>query len=371
MAIYEIQTNDLRKLDETSFSEAGFKERSVQRLLRERIKVVADDILVIAEEFGEWEGSRRRIDLLAIDKKANLVVIELKRTEDGGHMELQAIRYAAMVSTMTFDRAVETFSGYLAHTDNKADAAQLILDFLDWSEPDEDSFAQDVRIILVSADFSKELTTSVMWLNERGLDVRCVRLKPYNDNGRTLIDVQQVIPLPEAQDYMVGIREKVVKERIDRSGKSGRHQLRKDFWIGLLERISGKIQLFDNVSASKDNWINAGSGMSGMHFTFVIRKLDAQVLFVMEAEKNRNKLAFDWLNSRRDDIEKVFGHTLTWRRADDRKHSSIFVVLDHGGIHSEKTDWPGIQDGMIETMVRLEKAISPLIPELRQHLQSI
>jgi len=30
----------------------------------------------------------------------------LKRTEDGGHLELQAIRYAAMVSTMTFDQAV-------------------------------------------------------------------------------------------------------------------------------------------------------------------------------------------------------------------------------------------------------------------------
>jgi len=63
--------------------------------------------LVVSEEFGDWEDSRRRIDLLGIDKAANLVVIELKRTEDGGHMELQAIRYAAMVSKMTFDRLVE------------------------------------------------------------------------------------------------------------------------------------------------------------------------------------------------------------------------------------------------------------------------
>jgi len=41
------------------------------------------------------------------------VVIELKRTEDGGHMELQAIRYAAMVSAMTFDGAVEIYGRYL------------------------------------------------------------------------------------------------------------------------------------------------------------------------------------------------------------------------------------------------------------------
>jgi hypothetical protein len=41
----------------------------------------------------------------AADKQAWLVVIELKRTLDGGHMELQAIRYASMVSAMTFERA--------------------------------------------------------------------------------------------------------------------------------------------------------------------------------------------------------------------------------------------------------------------------
>jgi len=40
-------------------------------------------------------------------------VIELKRTNDGGHMDLQAIRYAAMVSTMTFKQSVETYAKFL------------------------------------------------------------------------------------------------------------------------------------------------------------------------------------------------------------------------------------------------------------------
>jgi hypothetical protein len=219
MPIYEIMADNLRKIEETTFGAAGVRERDdLQRLLRSHIDVISpgDPLLVIAEEFGEWEDSRRRIDLLAVDKAANLVVIELKRTEDGGHMELQALRYAAMVSTMTFENAVEVYAAFLAKLNRDEDARQSLLDFLDWDEPDEEHFAQDVRLILVSAEFSKEVTTTVLWLNDRDLDIRCVRLKPYSDKGRTLLDVQQVIPLPEAAEYQVQVGVKSRQERIAR-----------------------------------------------------------------------------------------------------------------------------------------------------------
>lgn len=217
MAIYEIASNEFRRIDETSFSIAGVRERQdLQRLLRTQIEIVAQDTLIICEEFGHWEESYRRIDLLGIDKDANLVVFELKRTEDGGHMELQSIRYAAMVSCMTFERAVEVYSNYLKKSESELDALSSILDFLEWDEVDEELFAQDVRIVLVSAEFSKELTTSVIWLNDRGIDIQCIRIKPYSDNGRVLVDIQQIIPLPEAEDYTIRIKAKQQRERVVR-----------------------------------------------------------------------------------------------------------------------------------------------------------
>jgi len=218
MAIYQIDEKKLTAIQETSFSERGLKERNdLQRLLKNQVEIISPDTLVVSEEFGEWEESRRRIDLLGIDKAANIVVIELKRTEDGGHMELQAIRYAAMVSTLTFDRVIEIFSKHLKENNSEVNPREKLLSFLEWDEPDEDQFAQDVRIVLASAEFSKELTTTVMWLNERSLDIRCVRLKPYKDGDRTLLDVQTVIPLPEAEAYQIKIREKQQKERQSRS----------------------------------------------------------------------------------------------------------------------------------------------------------
>ncbi|MCB9113296.1 MAG: hypothetical protein H6634_18785 [Anaerolineales bacterium] len=215
MPIYELTKDELKKIEETSFSAAKVKERTdLQRVLQNQIEIISPDTLIIAEEFGEWEDSRRRIDLLGIDKNANLVVFELKRTEDGGHMELQALRYAAMVSTMTFDKAVEVFSDFLKKKGKGEDAEREMLDFLEWGENDNEQFAQDVRIVLISAEFSKELTTTALWLNDYGVDIRCIRIKPYSDNGRTLIDIEQIIPLAEASQYQISVSIKNRQERI-------------------------------------------------------------------------------------------------------------------------------------------------------------
>ncbi len=214
MPIYEIKSNCIEPIQRTTFQDSGLRERQdLQRLLRHQIEVLAPDTLIVAEEFSDWEDSKRRVDLLGIDKNANLVVIELKRTEDGGHMDLQAIRYAAMVSTLTFEKVTEIFERYLRGINCDDDPRDRLLNFLDWDEPFEDEFAQEVRIILASAEFSKEITTAVLWLNERELDIRCIRMQPYADSNRVLLDVQQVIPLPEAEQYQVRVKEKSQRKR--------------------------------------------------------------------------------------------------------------------------------------------------------------
>ena len=264
MPLYEVTADQLKRIEETSFHEARIRERAdLQRLLRSQIEIVIPDALVIAEEFGEWEESRRRIDLLAIDKDANLVVIELKRTEDGGHMELQALRYAAMVSTMTFDNAVTVYGEYLKRRGREVDPQQELLDFLEWDEKNEEHFAQDVRIILVSAEFSKELTGSVLWLNSYGLDIRCVRIKPYSDNGRILIDVQQVIPLPEANEYQIQLRE---KEQVGRKKRAERHDLRLKFWEGLVAQARKLNTRHAHIKPGTYHWID----IEVVHFRSII-----------------------------------------------------------------------------------------------------
>ncbi len=258
MAIYKLDNEKIIELQNTTFANENIDERNdLQKYFLNSIDVIEPDLFVIANEFNDWQDSRRSIDILCIDKDANLVVIELKKTEDGGHMELQSIRYAAMISKMTFTKAVQTYTKYVEkHQLEIENPEEEILNFLEWSEPREEQFGQDIRIILISADFSKEITTSVLWLNERDLDIKCIRVKPQRDNGILYFDIQQIVPLPETQDYQVKIREKVSEERQSRRDSSYRDFSKYNVTINGIEEknLSKRRAMFFVIS----NVINSG-----------------------------------------------------------------------------------------------------------------
>ena len=353
MAIYEVKSDSIAKIDETTFQNVGLKERGdLQRLLRAQIEIVCPGTLVIAEEFGQWEDSKRRIDLLGVDRNANLVVIELKRTEDGGHMELQALRYAAMVSAMTFDRAVLTYGVYLEQIDSDLDPQSSLLEFLEWDEPDDDAFAQDVEIVLVSADFSKELTTSVLWLNNRDLDIRCVRMKPYRDGDRALVDVQQVIPLPETEQYQVQLKEKTQKGRSAR--QKGRDYTKYDVTIDgkRYERLSKGRTVFTivkrlcSLGISPDDIRGAVSSRKNNAFRGVQDEVDRSDEFVRRciAQQEAGGRRFDPWRYFTDDNElivfdgRTFCVSKQWGPGMEQWLSELLNAFPQDGIEWRRSD---------------------------------
>lgn len=223
MALYQVGLDhQLTEIEASSFKKLNIQERKdLQVMLRNSSEKVFPDLLVFSEEFGDWQESSRRIDLLALDKDANLVVIELKVEENGSHMELQAIRYAAMISIMNFSDVVNAYEQFLSkYADiaekrghNPANAREYIRSFLirnnDMS--DEIEISNVPKIMLLSPSFSKEITTTVMWLINQGLDIRCYEVKPYEIETKTYLDIEQVIPLPTAEEFIVKLREKNIK----------------------------------------------------------------------------------------------------------------------------------------------------------------
>ncbi|HGM4726179.1 hypothetical protein ACSFC0_09045 [Serratia marcescens] len=214
MGLFTLEDQEFKKVAKTTFMrESILERRDIQSAIAKNMSYFLPDCLVIQEEFNNWENSQRRIDLLCIDKAFNLVVVELKRDEQGAHMELQAVRYAAMVSQMTFNDAAECYQKHLDKEGIAKIAEQEILKFCERDESEIADFNTQVRIVLISADFSTEVTNTVLWLNNNGLNVSCFKLSPYLHLEKVLVNFEQIIPLPEAKDFLVRQKRKETEAR--------------------------------------------------------------------------------------------------------------------------------------------------------------
>ncbi|WP_231616604.1 hypothetical protein [Pseudoalteromonas sp. SWN29] len=77
-------SNRISPIESKSFAELGFRERDhLQEWLANQPDAFGEDLLIIQKEFAGFEDTRERLDLLALDKDGNLVIIENKLDDSG------------------------------------------------------------------------------------------------------------------------------------------------------------------------------------------------------------------------------------------------------------------------------------------------
>ncbi|MDK4526308.1 endonuclease NucS [Kingella kingae] len=196
----DISNKKMNKLNATTFSELNLSERyDIQEWIDDTPEILGEKLLIIGKEIILPSGIR--LDLLAIDENGNLVIIELKRDTSGNHVEWQAIKYASYCSAFTDEEIFKIHQDYLNKKYNDRDAKREIENFLVTFEMEK--LNKEQRIILVSRDFNSDVASAVLWLNDKGLDIKCIKINSFiSKNNELLIYPTQIIPLPEAEDFI-------------------------------------------------------------------------------------------------------------------------------------------------------------------------
>lgn len=89
-------THESKAMDEVDFRDLGFQERrDIQKWIAANPGILGEDLLIVGEEFSDFDKTNERLDLLAVDPDGKLVVIELKRDDTGADVHWQAIKYAS------------------------------------------------------------------------------------------------------------------------------------------------------------------------------------------------------------------------------------------------------------------------------------
>jgi hypothetical protein len=364
------QTNRISPVKTKRFSELGFTERKhLQEWLAHEPSALGEELLIIQKEFDGFDDTRKRLDLLALDKDGNLVIIENKLDDSGRDVVWQALKYASYCASLTKAQIVEIYQQYLDRYEPvtgevdllnaPASASARICEFLDAPDLDELklNLGNSQRIMLVAANFRKEVTSTALWLLGQGISIACFKITPYSLGEQLLINIDQIIPTPEAKELMIGINAKEAEEKTTEVVLKNRHTVRREYWERALEAFQkSPCQLYNNISPSKDHWLSAGSGLSGCPYNLIFLQKELRVeLWISRGVTEENKYLFDLLSQSKQDIEHAFGAELEWMRLDEKKSCRIQFSTKADGFN--KDTWPQAVAWHLEQMTKLEKAL--------------
>ncbi len=368
----KISENRLVPLEKKRFSDLNFRERDhLQEWIADRPDVLGEELLIVQKEFAGFEDTRERLDLLALDKEGRLVVIENKLDDSGRDVVWQGLKYVAYCSTLKKAEIVEIYQDYLDRGSSEENAAEKLCEFLGIEDLEEKvlNAGNDQRLILVAANFRKEVTATVLWLIGHGVRVQCFRVVPYDLGEDVLIDPQQIIPTPEAEDYMISIADKESEEKSVHTGQKRLEQMRMAFWTKILEELQTRgVARYANISPSKHYWLSSATGMSGCSYNLVFNKKEARVELYLDRSQADNKWIFDQLEREREEIEARFGEELRWQPLYGKKATRISYSHPYDGFNEE--NWPARIAWLCEHTVKLEKAFSGPLARLNQELKS-
>lgn len=372
MYIINEHENKIEKVQQKTFHELGFKEReNLQEWIANNPECLGEDLLIIQKEFNGFNDTNERLDLLALDKQGNLVVIENKLDDSGKDVVWQVLKYVSYCSSLTKQNITDIYQQYLNKNGKKEIAEENITEFYQNTELSELKLNQgsSQRIILIAANFRKEVTSTILWLLNYKIRAQCFKVTPYKNDSQLYLDIEQIIPIQDIGDYVINMAEKVQEDIVVQEVEKERHKLRFDFWTQYLKVVQEKCDFYDNISPSKSNWIGTGSGISGVAFNSVISNYYARVeIYLSRNQKEENKQIFDELFKEKNVIEKEFGSSLVWERLDSKKACRIKYEMSNSDYFNHD-DWNKMIEFMSDNLPKLINTFSIRLKKIGQKIK--
>lgn len=354
----DIISNRIKGLKKIKFSEKGIKERQhLQEWLANEPKVFGgEDILIIQKEFSGFSDTNERLDLLALDKYGNVIIIENKLDDTGKNVTWQALKYASYCATLKKENIKDIFQDYLDKRGNNEDATAILSEFydLEYDEILHLNQGNTQRLIFVANEFRKEVTSTILWLLNYKLKIQCFKVTPFALEDQMFLTMDQIIPQKDTEDYVIKMADKNHEEISTQEGLQDRHHLRMEFWSKILSLLKGKTNIFQNISPTKDHWLNSTVG--GVKYTMVVTKSYCCVLIEFaKSNRDENKRLFDEVIKYKKQIEDDFGNQLNWDRLENKISSRITHNLTGVNIFNRE-DWNKITQFLVNNIIKLEKA---------------
>lgn len=364
-------TNRIQPLKQVSFRELGFRERAhLQEWIAREPTVLGEDLLIIQKEFAGFSDTNERLDLLALDKQGSLVIIENKLDDTGRDVTWQALKYASYCSTLSKDEIRKIFQEYLTRCGDDQTAEEALSGFFDEEDYAELSLNKGIsqRVILVAANFRKEVTSTVLWLSNFRVRIQCFRATPFAMGDELFLNIEQIIPAKATEEFTISLADKAKDEVEGIETEARRHPIRRQFWTEVIRAMNAtSSHLYQNISPGKQSWISAGSGVRGLGFNFAATADYCRAeLYIDRGNKEENEAIFDRLSAEKAAIENDIGHDIEWERLEAKR--ACRLKWQREGDIFDRERWAEMIPFMVSAMLKFEEVLKPRIVQAANEL---
>jgi hypothetical protein len=219
------------------------------------------------------------------------------------------------------------------------------------------AFTEARAAVWIVSEPRPEHVRAISWLNESSpADFYILKIEGIRIAGSPPAPLLTLIVGPSEESREVG---EVKKERAER------HQIFRRFWTELLDHAKEHTRLYSSVSPSDYHWTGTSAGKRGLGLNLSITQhAGASELYIDRGRDgdDENVRIFNTLHAAKDEIEQAYGGPLEWLPLEGKRACRIVQRVE-GGYRDEER-WPEIQAALIDSMIRLERALKPHIARL-------
>ena len=163
------------------------KESRLEDILERDISVTGLDLMVVGRQVHTPSGNR--VDLLAVDVKGDLSVIELKRARTAREVVAQVLDYATWVSRLSYDEVVSIYKDYARQTERTAVSDSFEQAFSERFGVDSPpSLNEGHQLVIVASELDTSAERIVCYLSEEhGVPINVVFFRYFRDGEREYV----------------------------------------------------------------------------------------------------------------------------------------------------------------------------------------
>ena len=195
--------------------DSRLQETKLEELLVANPELVGESLLVLGSQLAEFAEDKDRLDVLAVDRQGEIVLLELKVSGAFRLTDLQALAYAAGYASLPPSHFVELLrkrfdkvSGHEGST-TLEEAKEAIVEFVDvLDEFEEWQPSRRVRIKLVAPDYPKRVLHTVKWLGDvYAMPIEAIQCQLFEDAAGTLsLTFERLLPLKSDDQFDLTIK---------------------------------------------------------------------------------------------------------------------------------------------------------------------